>query len=370
MKARREREEGEYSSGEERDDDYPTPRNILFNEKRDPRETTWKEEVSAYRELTQSMTQQNQQIAKLAARQAGLKELPRFSGDVEEWPIFLNQYEQSAKTGQYTSAENVSRLEKCLSGDAREAVKTLLSIPSSANTIIDILRQRYGNPRQLMLRLSSRAKEAEKPKDDNPMSIIKFATIVRNITFALKTLDGGRYLFGSNILDELENKLTPMMKMLWAEVIHYKPDYTVVDLSNWLDKRAELALSIVPLEIKENTEKTEERRRKPLKSGNARSVFAANAKVGQCNNCEEEHYTTVCPKLKAMTPDERYEKINELRLCRCCFGRNHRWIKCFRRRECGINGCKENHHRLLHGHTDPKKKAQAMQTDNEGKSVQ
>ncbi|XP_059612589.1 uncharacterized protein LOC132259062 [Phlebotomus argentipes] len=338
----KEYEDGECSTDEEPDiGSIPTPRGKAQSDR-----------DSEFRELSLTMAQQSQSIAKLTARQSGLKELPRFSGEVEEWPIFLSQYEQSTNSGGYSSAENVSRLEKCLSGEARNAVKTLLSIPTSAELIINTLRQRYGNPRQMLQRLTAQAIAAEKPKDDNPHSIINFATLTRNITFALKNLDEGRFLFGSTILDELEKKLSPLMKMMWAEVIHAKPNYTLEDLADWLGKRAEFAIHIAPYcETSQRVEKKEERHKRPMKSTNTKPVFLADGKTVRCPNCEGEHFIPACPAFQEMSPDERFDKIKELELCISCFRPNHRAFRCFRRRECGRDGCKDIHHRLLHGHS-------------------
>ena len=53
------------------------------------------------------------------------------------------------------------------------------------------------------------------------------------------------------------------------------------------------------------------------------------------------------------------------------FGRGHSGKTCPRRRQCGLNGCKELHHRLLHrpSETEPKSTDQ-NRTDNQASCMQ
>uniref|UniRef100_A0A1B0CZG8 Reverse transcriptase domain-containing protein n=1 Tax=Phlebotomus papatasi TaxID=29031 RepID=A0A1B0CZG8_PHLPP len=117
-----------------------------------------------------------------------------------------------------------------------------------AESIIEILKERFGHPRQQLQRLIQRAKQAEAPNDNKPISVVKFAAEVRNVAIILQTLNEGRHVQDSTILNEFERKLTPIMKNMWAEVICTNPDYTVLDLMMFLNTRAKLALAITPLD--------------------------------------------------------------------------------------------------------------------------
>lgn len=64
----------------------------------------------------------------IAARHVLGKEESIFSGDPEEWPLFLSTFEEAAKTCGFSSAENLIRLERCLKGNALELVKGQLRI--------------------------------------------------------------------------------------------------------------------------------------------------------------------------------------------------------------------------------------------------
>uniref|UniRef100_A0A1B0DEZ4 Uncharacterized protein n=1 Tax=Phlebotomus papatasi TaxID=29031 RepID=A0A1B0DEZ4_PHLPP len=106
-------EEGECSSQEEEIlPEYPSEQKYV--------------EGTSFRELSTMLTEQSKSMAQAMSRQTGLKDLPKFSGDPDEWRIFLAQYRRSTSICGYDSTENVARLEKSLTGEAREAVKALL----------------------------------------------------------------------------------------------------------------------------------------------------------------------------------------------------------------------------------------------------
>ncbi|GAB0086429.1 hypothetical protein DMENIID0001_004910 [Sergentomyia squamirostris] len=308
---------------------------------REPEKTV---EISAERSAEKSMATQ---VAKIAVRQHGLKELPSFAGNVEDWENFYAQYQISTVMGGYTSAENVARLEKCVTGEARRLVKTLLRIPSAADTIIEVLKERYGNPRQQYQLLVKQTLEIPAPRDDKPMTVLDFAADVRNIVEALQHLDNGAFVNHTTILDELEKKLTPIMRYAWAEIIQGKTSYTVVDLMNWLQKSARLiqAVNITGESERPKVSEKSQEEKKPKFKG--RGVFTATT-GGRCAMCSQGHYIAECTEFQKLSTDQRMGKVMELMLCRICLGRKHKAFQCFKKKECGVDGCKRLHHQLLH----------------------
>ena len=52
-----------------------------------------------------------------------------------------------------------------------------------------------------------------------------------------------------------------------------------------------------------------------------------------------------------MEVSKRWEYAKKLKLCFRCLGEDHPGQSCFRTRVCGLDGCQEVHHRLLHKQT-------------------
>jgi len=55
-----------------------------------------------------------------------------------------------------------------------------------------------------------------------------------------------------------------------------------------------------------------------------------------------------CDEFEELTAPKRWDCAKKLKLCFRCLGEGHLGQHCYRSRVCGINGCQEFHHRLLH----------------------
>ena len=67
-----------------------------------------------------------------------------------------------------------------------------------------------------------------------------------------------------------------------------------------------------------------------------------------CRVCGRSHGVWSCGEFKQLDVSKRWENAKKLRLCFRCLGEGHLGQYCVRTRVCGLNGCKELHHRLLH----------------------
>lgn len=88
-----------------------------------------------------------------------IQDLPEFSGEPEEWPLFYTAYCQSTAAYGYTNFENNQRLQKCLKGEAKEIVLSLLIHPDNVNAVIEQLKFRFGRPEQLIHSQLKRVRE-------------------------------------------------------------------------------------------------------------------------------------------------------------------------------------------------------------------
>ena len=67
-----------------------------------------------------------------------------------------------------------------------------------------------------------------------------------------------------------------------------------------------------------------------------------------CKVCSKSHGAWACPEFKQMEIQKRWDCAKRHKLCFRCLGEGHLGQLCNRTRVCGINDCKEVHHRLLH----------------------
>lgn len=90
--------------------------------------------------ITQFIASTAPSPSQIAARQAIPKELPNFSGDPEEWPMFISTFEHSTSIAGFSNVENMLRLQRCLKGKARELVKDMLLLPTMVPDVLNTLK--------------------------------------------------------------------------------------------------------------------------------------------------------------------------------------------------------------------------------------
>lgn len=78
-------------------------------------------------------------------------ELPVFSGNCEDWPMFFCEFNRSTTEQAYSDSENLRRLDKSVKGSARETVKALFVSPENVGEIIETLAETYGRPEWIMI---------------------------------------------------------------------------------------------------------------------------------------------------------------------------------------------------------------------------
>ena len=123
----------------------------------------------------------------LVKRLTSSKDLPPFSGDCVEWLRFKQAFQLSTELGQCTDKENVARLYKSLSGEAKEAVAGLMMTACDAEKIMKILELRFGNPDDILERLSGKIL-ALPALGTGRVDIAKFAATVNNFVAAIETI--------------------------------------------------------------------------------------------------------------------------------------------------------------------------------------
>lgn len=102
----------------------------------------------------------------IAARQVVGKDLPHFGGNPADWPMFISSFEQSTVACGYSNAENLARLQRCLTGHAREAVRSRLLLPANVPQVMNTLRTLYGRPELLIRSLHEKIRRTPGPRHD------------------------------------------------------------------------------------------------------------------------------------------------------------------------------------------------------------
>ncbi|XP_062704452.1 uncharacterized protein LOC134286795 [Aedes albopictus] len=279
----------------------------------------------------------------LAARQVVTKELPIFSGDPIDWPLFISSYQHSTETCGYSNSENLLRLQRSLRGSAKESVSSFLLHPSTVLQVMSTLQQLYGRPEQIVNNMIAKVRSTPPPKPDRLETLVSFGLVVQNLCGHLKAVGLEQHLANPILLQELVDKLPATVKFSWAL---YQEQAPVVDLNVFSDYMARIssaASGVTQLASVSQKPAKKERNRQKEKSFVYTHVSTEQPKATHRKDAEK------------MGPDGGKSSNSSNRWCAVCNVDNHQIESCtsFKGLDldgevCGINDCPKRHHRLLH----------------------
>ncbi|XP_062707629.1 uncharacterized protein LOC134288027 [Aedes albopictus] len=305
----------------------------------------------------------------LAARLVVIKELPIFSGDPVDWPLFISSYQHSTETCGYTNSENLLRLQRCLRGSAKDSVSSFLLHPSTVPHVLSTLQLLYGRPEQIVNNMIAKVRATPPPKADKLETLVSFGLVVQNLCGHLKAVGLHRYLTNPILLQELVDKLPTTVKFNWALHQEQVPDVDLNVFSEYMAKITSAASGITQLaNIPQNCLKDERTRPKDRsfvhmhgsseqiepnyredveKAGIDGQVQKGRNNQSKCSICDvDSHQISSCTSFNALDLDGRWEAVKMHKLCARCLMSHARW-PC-KGQVCGINGCPKRHHRMLH----------------------
>nr|XP_023013523.1 uncharacterized protein LOC111503461 [Leptinotarsa decemlineata] len=313
-----------------------------------------KEFTSAMTDAFKSVTKQNQihnESSKVSCRNVVGKELPYFYGNVEDWPMFISLYQRSTETCAYSDEENLLRLQKALKNEALDAVKPLFVSPDNLNDILKTLEARFGRPEFIMESMMNKVKLLPPVNTRSPISFIKFANSVLNLTVTAKSLKMETYINNSQLLSQLVQKLPEHLQFQWARIIvkKYKdiPTPSLKEFSEWLQEESSAACLLCKPSISHSASTVPYMDKK-----NKTNVFIGTENSSMekyCRFCSKStHSIYKCDHFLRLDTDKRWEWVKEQKVCFSCLNSSHRTFKCKNRRRCGLQKCEKYHNRLLH----------------------
>ncbi|XP_055528011.1 uncharacterized protein LOC129720559 [Wyeomyia smithii] len=295
----------------------------------------------------------------IAARQVVSKDLPSFSGDPAEWALFWNSYIGSTEMCGFTDAENLVRLQRCIKGEARKAVSCFLLHPSHVPEVINTLQTLFGRPDAIINSLLNEVRATPAPKPEKLATLINFGLVVRNLCAHLVNTGQEAHLANPTLLQELVDKLPANIKLDWALT---KQRYPVVDLRIFAEYMSVIvsAASSVTSVVEPCAQRTERHNGKsfvnPHTLENVTDREYTNVDESKRQTARSERPCMVCQDVGHKPKDctvfhqsclaDRWKIVTDLHLCRRCLFPHGRW-PC-KAPLCGVNGCQQRHHRLLH----------------------
>ncbi|XP_053691664.1 uncharacterized protein LOC128740164 [Sabethes cyaneus] len=266
------------------------------------------------------------------------KDLPNFSGDPQEWPLFHSAFCNSTEACGYTDSENLARLQRCLKGNALEAVRSRLLMPQSVPAL----------------------RAVPSPKVDNLESLITFGLAVQNAVDHMSIANLNNHLWNPKLLCELVEKL----KMEWSSFMRSSTNVNLATFGAFMSELVMMAsdvtlpvdmvgVSAKPFKTRREKQKLyvhyEEIRTEKADISAVKSVTKPVKKI--CTYCGcVNHEIVDCTQFKVLDMDGRWKAIKQKNWS--CLIPHKKW-PCRSNRECGVDGCRIHHHMLLHSTRNP-----------------
>ncbi len=253
----------------------------------------------------------------------------------------------------------MARLRQSLSGRALESIRGLGVTAPEYEEAKEILKSKYGGQRR---QLRAYLDELEKWRHD----------LVRVTVVKLKAQGKEGKLGDGTLHSLLIKKLTERLLESYTRWLSENSKVrSVIGLRDWL--REEIAIRVEAVEMAYGLDNEDEvpykgRITKDGGIGKKRSLFTGSGDPrkqnqesdpeGKCKPpCEfcggSTHGIWSCRSFQQKPVETRWGIAKEKQLCFRCLGEHHRGKDCRRSQSCNQEGCKLNHHRLLHRPSNP-----------------
>ncbi|CAG9813428.1 unnamed protein product [Phaedon cochleariae] len=293
------------------------------------------------------------------SRQVFDKDFLFFDGKPEDWPMFKSQFERKVATCLYSDDEIMLKLQRCLKGEALEAVRSLLLHPGNVAFVIQTLEMRFGRSEFIIKSLINKIQNFPPVKDGDFSNIIKFSCNVNNLVATLETLEAGNHVENPSLLEQLVAKLPNGLKLTWGQVlVKQKGKANVKDFGLWVNEISSAACYVSSPTFSHsdhgrryNNQSSDFKRHNSNERTNKLVLHTTenNHDNEKCLYCEKtDHSILSCPLMLKDSVDERWKKILALKVCFKCLKRGHSKMFCKSRKNCGIDSCRRPHHHLLH----------------------
>lgn len=299
-------------------------------------------------------------------------DLPEFDGNPVDWLAYKRAFENTAV--QYTSYQNIVRLQKSLRGPAKSAVEALLSTGSAPADVIDALEEEFGHP-NLLLESAIRKIRILPRVSDSGAELRHMTSVVRNCVYIIKNIKADGYLNNPQMTQEILGKLSPMQRAQYGEFVMKMDNSRSEDLRispnlnivlEFLSHLSRASSYYLPLNTTDpqrrnhaTSDKSTYRDRRDTHRVHAtadispdesmRSTTPLLSQTGssknQCVLCDKYHSLPECRVFIEKTSDQKWDFVKQNKLCFKCLVKQHSRYQCHAKR---CTRCRASHHELLH----------------------
>lgn len=282
--------------------------------------------------------------------QGGLKRvsIPKFAGDKRNYEAWKAAFYSCVNDNDSLTAEfKLLHLRDSLQGEALKSIASLGHSAAAYDAAKNRLEKKYGgNRRGLMLRLEE-LDSFRQLRDGNEADLERFSELIDVIVVHMKEAERECELGNGALYHTLQKKFNKELLAKYREWLSdkSKPE-NVESLQCFIDDKAEFLTTASETLTGITKDKKRDAVSKSYFSENDATPKSPSTK--KCPCCSNPHGLWECGLYKDTNINKRWEIAKAAGACFRCLGQRHRGVNCKRTKICGIAGCKDNHHRLLH----------------------
>lgn len=251
------------------------------------------------------------------------------------------------------------QLRQYLAGDAPKAIEDLDHSAAAYTAAKSRLERKYGGKRQQIAMYLEEIEMLPPVRTGNASDLERFADLLDVAVVNLKDAGMEEELQAGSLYTKLQKKLPSKTLAKYHRWIHDKEKKQRVEtLLAWVIQEAEFhtiaSETVHGLHSRLSSSGNRDignREKRPTDRtylGSSPAGSVGNIKSRPCGLCSGSHRLWACQAFKQMDATHRWAKAKQLGVCYRCLGHGHQGRLCQRSRKCGLDGCLDSHHRLLH----------------------
>lgn len=292
--------------------------------------------------------------------------VPRFDGSLRNWLSFKDAIETILNKPEIPEYYKLAKLRDAMASDSLKTLVGNLYTGGFDATWNELLR-RYDSPRQLAELHVSRFVGIKPATTETAADLLTIVDTVRESLRALRVMELPVDQWDALSVPIITSKLPQVTSQAWGMHSDQKAIPKLDDLLEFLEKRAQsLSLDILHWPGASTAGAAGGFRQRGGSANSSRRLVKSNLAAttpGNCTFCNEPgHLLARCPKLKQLTPAQRFSSLRGSDLCFNCLKPGHPTRECSSTSRCRT--CDGRHHTLLCRKEATNTQPQASSTPN------
>ena len=293
---------------------------------------------------SQSTSRRNVKLPKL--------ELPKFSGNVVEWPIFWDNFKAIVHESDLPPVSKFAYLQALLEGDAKACIQGLSPTARHYEIACDLLKERYGRTDKIIFAHIQGLLNLSPPNPKGRLTVPILWKMQDELLAHVRSLEALGITwdkYGLFLTPVILSRLPQDLRMEWAREGEGKESdlqFLLEFLKKELQRRERSDVFKEVSSVSEADKKSfvpDKRSSKSVPSVSAlQSVSKGSGALGNCVFCGKSHMSEKCWDILRLPLSELHKAILEAKVCFRCLDRNHFARMC--KAKCSY--CKGKHHQL------------------------